>query len=335
MNEAHLLDGYGMTPQLYSLLVTAFITGLGMMLYGIGLLLIRSPRSYVRVIVLISTSLAMIGSAFVFDAAYRWGLVAVAGAGAILSLIATFRTNGLGRILAFRPRYAGLAFLVSGVSVIGISTATADIEEDQFGERLLALEKASSDHPPMRLAETGVFSDAGFPIDVYTAEPRNHGELLRMEKEIMSSFDWNARLIRRHFADDKTNCHGWVFTGGEYWVLGRDVPHILSENGYFRTIYSRPGDLAIYRKGDEVSHTAVVRSTGAQTMVEGKWGWMGVFLHVAEESCYGMNITYYRTNRRNHILDGVSLRNSEAAYSARAPFAPPPNRNRNNAFPAR
>ena len=34
--------------------------------------------------------------------------------------------------------------------------------------------------------------------------------------------------------DPACNCHGWVFTGGRFWVSGEDVPRILEDNGYRR-----------------------------------------------------------------------------------------------------
>ena len=70
----------------------------------------------------------------------------------------------------------------------------------------------------------------------------------------------------------------------------------------------RPGDLAIYRnRMGGVAHTAVVRAVcdDGVPIVEGKWGWMGVFLHRAGDSCYGQDMWYFRSDREGHRLVGL------------------------------
>ena len=65
--------------------------------------------------------------------------------------------------------------------------------------------------------------------------------------------------------------------------------------------------MVIYRAGGPIIHTAVVR-TGAGTdpvLIEGKWGWLGVFLHPPEASWYGRDYTYYRSRRTGHLLAGL------------------------------
>ena len=51
-------------------------------------------------------------------------------------------------------------------------------------------------------------------------------------------------------------------------------------------------------------HTAVVRyvTPGQPVLVEGNWGWMGVFVDEAAKSPYGVGFTYYRTPRPTHQL---------------------------------
>ena len=39
-------------------------------------------------------------------------------------------------------------------------------------------------------------------------------------------------VIQRAPPDERANCHGWVFTGGQYLLSGRSVPAILQGNGY-------------------------------------------------------------------------------------------------------
>src|SRR5205807_1160464 len=78
--------------------------------------------------------------------------------------------------------------------------------------------------------------------------------------------------------DATSNCHGWVFTGGRYWVKGGAVEDILRDNGYRTVEDPRPGDLVVYRDDQgAVSHTGVVSSVGADglVLVESKWSWLG------------------------------------------------------------
>ena len=69
----------------------------------------------------------------------------------------------------------------------------------------------------------------------------------------------------------------------------------------------RPGDLVVYRLGGAVAHTAVVRyvTGGMPVLVEGKWGWAGVFLHPVDKSAYGGSFGYYRSARAGHSLAGI------------------------------
>ena len=39
-------------------------------------------------------------------------------------------------------------------------------------------------------------------------------------------------MIARAKPDATHNCHGWLFTGGRYWVAGDQVEDILADNGY-------------------------------------------------------------------------------------------------------
>ena len=64
-------------------------------------------------------------------------------------------------------------------------------------------------------------------------------------------------------------------------------------------------------------HTAVVRyvADGQPAMVEGKWGWMGVFQHTASDSRWGQHFTFYRSPRPGHLLAGLE----EHSPALRAP----------------
>jgi hypothetical protein len=110
-------------------------------------------------------------------------------------------------------------------------------------------------------------------------------------------------LIRTTPPDPASNCHGWVFTGGRYWVRDSAVDQILADNGYHEVTEPRAGDLIVYRGASgEVAHTGVVRVAGDLVLVEGKWGSMGCYLHAPDQYPYGYSWSFYRSPRRGHLL---------------------------------
>lgn len=218
-----------------------------------------------------------------------------------------------------RPRVAGVVTTVLGVGLIVLCTFQLERDENAEFERNIAyLEQATGFHPPLEPASVACRTDAGTPVTVYTASvQRPHAELIQDERNILAGYDWENRVIHRSPADDESNCHGWVFTGGKYWVVSSDVMTIVTQNGYRRVRVPMPGDLVVYKRDDgSISHTGIVRSVGAVTMVESKWGWMGVYLHAVESSCYGTNYTYYHNpTRSGHQF--AQLNPSDAAPVAR------------------
>jgi hypothetical protein len=111
-----------------------------------------------------------------------------------------------------------------------------------------------------------------------------------------------------------------VFAGGRYWIGPEDVEAILADNGYRTVSDPRPGDLAIYREGTAIAHTGIVRTggPGVPLLIESKWGWMGVFLHRPEDTCYGQQITFYRGARDTHLVAGLSASNPPRTKDAPA-----------------
>ncbi len=125
------------------------------------------------------------------------------------------------------------------------------------------------------------------------------------EEEYLGRQHLTLAAIRTGECGTETNCHGWVFTGGRYWLLGKYVDTILNENNYFAVFRPRPGDVAIFRDVEgTISHSAVVRSTtGGSIVLESKWGGMGRFLHTVEHHPYSESkCVYYRSSRHGHVL---------------------------------
>ena len=139
-------------------------------------------------------------------------------------------------------------------------------------------------------------------------EPRSPDALTPTEEHVLRRFALQGQVVRHEGATNATNCHGWVFTGGRFWLLGTEVETILTDNAYAPVEHPRPGDLAIFRDQRGVNHTSVVRyvTEGWPVLVEGKWGSSGVYLHATDKSCYGTNVTYYRSPRCGHLLTGLA-----------------------------
>lgn len=108
----------------------------------------------------------------------------------------------------------------------------------------------------------------------------------------------------------RTNCHGWVFTLGEFVVLPEYVLPILDDNGYGLVDDPRPGDLIVYRTSRDgvVTHTGVVKMVEyGRILIESKWGRHGCYLHEPKHSIYAdwSRHYYYRSARPGHLLRGL------------------------------
>ncbi|MCE9526262.1 MAG: hypothetical protein K8R36_09440 [Planctomycetales bacterium] len=114
----------------------------------------------------------------------------------------------------------------------------------------------------------------------------------------------SAQSSQAGLDNNRANCHGWVFTGGEY-LLSRDgVERILEDNGYQPCKSPKPGDLIVYRNGDgEILHSGLVKaSLFGGILIESKWGVGGRFVHGPEMQPYGTCYSYYRSSRRGHTV---------------------------------
>jgi hypothetical protein len=171
--------------------------------------------------------------------------------------------------------------------------------------------------PPVELESDYLgTTDFGTPVKLNKViEFRPAAETAFWENSFLVQGNWDSHVIRRVPAEDTCNCHGWVFSGGRYWMNPDDVARILKENGYQLISDPKPGDLAIYYSGssDDIAHTAVVKgSLTDDVLVEGKWGALGVYLHPSRESTYGVNVRFYRSDRKGHVIAGLDRPASSA-----------------------
>jgi hypothetical protein len=126
--------------------------------------------------------------------------------------------------------------------------------------------------------------------------------LAEEERTTLNAEHYHHSIIKIAEPSTRCNCHGWVYFGGRYAVRSRDVGTILSDNRYQVVEQPAVGDLAIYKSGEEITHTALVRVVREDGMVicESKWGPLGVYLHPVDVQPYGTDRQYYRSDRGSH-----------------------------------
>jgi hypothetical protein len=221
------------------------------------------------------------------------------------------------------PRWGAVAACGVGLVVAAAARFDAD-ERAQLEKDALDLELAVG-RPPQRPTDRAhAATDRGTAVVLREPlSPRAADALSDPEEQVLRGAHLDDQVIRHGEPSDLSNCHGWVFTGGRFLLSGEDVELILRENGYAEVAEPHPGDVAVYRQGGAVAHTALVRyvSEGQPVLVEGKWGTMGVFLHPADKSPYGTEYTFHRSPRRGHLLAGLG---GPAPGASAAPAGRPP-----------
>lgn len=178
--------------------------------------------------------------------------------------------------------------------------------------RLLAVSVLSSvgaESPPaiLDLADVPVLTtqavtDKGRGIGLF------HFKMHSTAEDIQGFIEQNERehvqLIRLLAANPASNCHGWVFVGGRYGVRDPEVSLILADHDYVEVTQPGEGDLAIYRRDEQICHSGLVRLLHKQApvLVESKWGPLGVYLHAVAAHPFGGECRFYRSARSGHTL---------------------------------
>jgi hypothetical protein len=309
--------GGQMTEESLYRLIVAFSAGVGLLLVGAMILLLAIRSSWSRSLV----ALASAGSCglipIFFGPPYLaiWSAGAIAFGGLLLAAVGSHYSATACQVLIRvirRPISQAFVLSAAGVALVVGSMIRYSAEEQEVIDRDMAWLSELGAQPPMR-SQAGVpaETDLGRPLDLKApVEARSVGELSQSERRLLNDMRYVEKVLRVAPASDVCNCHGWVFTGGKYWMGPEDVERVLADNGYQPVSDPVPGDLAIYRDSTSITHTAVVCSAvpGQDVLVEGKWGWMGVFMHRVGDSAYGKNYTYYRGSRNGHLVVGLGGR---------------------------
>ena len=297
-------------------LFTFAAAGLGLLLAG-GLNLVfgrGGRRVWLRLVVtLVACGLVVAGLA-----AFTRQELAIRAAGVVFGVLfvatllgSDWFTRQVSSLVTFvrKPAARWSLVAVGGLLLIVGSLFAFDRADDLAAEQTMQnLEMAVGRPPTQPVTGTHATTDRGNQIVLKeTIAPRNPSDLTGPEQKALQGMKFTDQVIRRSGPHDNSNCHGWVFTGGKFWLSPDDVEQIVKENGYTEVHEPQPGDLVLYRQGGSIAHSAVVRyvTEGQPVLVEGKWGTMGVFVHPADKSCYGTEYTFYRSGRPSHLLVGL------------------------------
>jgi hypothetical protein len=300
-----------MSSDAFRELVFAFSTGLGLLVFGLAAIVvgIRSRLAW-GVTALIAAGVAGLGPvAFNSPGLAPIPMAAVVLIVLVVSVLGSRHLASAIAALYHRaasPTGAIVLFLTAGAALMAGSLARHTIAEQADMDRDASLMELTFQIPKtVPVDDVELRTDRGKPIQALAAsETRSAEVIVPAEREVLDLRNFRERIIRSGPASDACNCHGWVFTGGRYWVSTGDVERILAENAYELVSDPQPNDIVIYRNPSGILHTAIVRSAtpGRPILVEGKWGWMGVFIHEVGDSCYGQQYTFYRSRRDGHLL---------------------------------
>lgn len=185
---------------------------------------------------------------------------------------------------------------VVGMSMAGLALAAAQFHAVTAPVMLSARNLGITRSEPV--PGVHALTDLGTEIAVQRlAEPVASGEV---------PDGYEGRLIVAGGAEAASNCHGWVFTDGEFCVDGASVDAILHDNGYVQVDNPRPMDVVVYRDAEGVPvHTGIVKAKGRRgfVLVESKWGQLDVYWHTPEDQRYAEDWEYWRSDRDGHLLE--------------------------------
>jgi hypothetical protein len=280
--------------------VTLIACGLGLLLSGtVNAALHARGRGTRAAVLALSAVVALLVSGSPLAAA----LVAGSAAGGYTLLT---RAADLLRHPWFRWYVVGAA----GFGLAALGAALFPPAEAEAGPRTTLQQEADGTSP--ELADEGdaqARTDRGSPIRlVRPKDPVTSRRMRWLEGQVLGGLIQSGRLVRTGPADVRCNCHGWVFTGGRFWVMWEEVAQVLQENGYTPAAAAAAGDLVVYRdESGVINHTGVVRSAAGEgaVFVESKFCWQGLFVHRVEDTEYGQSYTFYHTERGGHRLAGL------------------------------
>ena len=128
---------------------------------------------------------------------------------------------------------------------------------------LIALEEVANRDLVVKTT-VAAYTDQNFRIPVYV-NLRDHALDADAETMLLKRFKLVGLVTRTAAPDARCNCHGWIFTGGRFWVKGTDVGQVLHDNRYEEVSETRVGDLIVYRDDAGKSFTPAWCERSART----------------------------------------------------------------------
>ena len=194
------------------------------------------------------------------------------------------------------PRKAALAAVVAG-SVVAARWLSSEVLSSRRQTN-----KATFYVEDVIVTDMEAVTDAGTKIPLYHS--RFYGAAVEVSRYIVDMEAEQGQVIELYAENPACNCHGWVFTGGQFALRNFDVSSILRDHAYFEVLQVEANDLAAYFDGDRVTHTGVVRMVDPSGLIllESKWGPYGVYLHPPDRQPFAGKCRYFRTNRASHQL---------------------------------
>jgi hypothetical protein len=295
--------------------ITLVLGGITVLVVGVvwvGVAVSRRGKSGWRTALTLTAVFAACSAAlYAVDESLSLGAAGLAAASLLMALMRTDFPAWLARAAAHPLPQATLVVL-GGLALVacGLYRIDADLQKDlNDSAQVVNAAMGPIDLNPSSVPAARTDRGRSVPLWVPSAGVVENLQTFS-ERDYLSRMQLNAHLIQTGPVDGDYNCHGWVFTGGKYWVRGGLVETILADNGYRETSKPMIGDLCVYRDPQgEVSHTAIVRGLGADGLIllESKWGKLGRYIHTANENhAYSAHTPkYYRTRRGNHVLAGI------------------------------
>lgn len=292
----------------------AICAGFGMFLVGGANLVLRNCGVAFRVAATLSAVIVALAVATILDQPHVIAWTTLLIALGLLPCLLLAHNRFVRRASAL---FATILVAGSGLAVgstMSLLRAEEAAEESALAE--LDLLKGRIPYAPNRHIKAT--TDRGTPIDLKEPNREDGANLTTLETKLIERFALDGKVIRRGPPDERSNCHGWVFTDGRSPISGEQVAIILKENGYFEVEVPEPNDLVIYGSPVSSLHTGIVRyvSEGQPVLVEGKWGIYGEFLHPIDDSPYGTAYTFFRSPRTGHLLAMVNVPDRDARLSA-------------------
>ncbi|GIW83907.1 MAG: hypothetical protein KatS3mg106_420 [Gemmataceae bacterium] len=236
-----------MSESHFTSLFISISAGLSLFLLGITHLVTQRRHVIIR---LLGAATAVLPGTAVLGLIERWdclpAFAAIVGAALLVHSLwgSSLWTRGTVRVihLTHQPWLRSALLAVAGPCLALAGIVQFERREDQIAdavmEEMMLIHGVAGNvqvRDAVAITDRGRHIPLGEPIEVRSPET-----VQAAEKRYLESTRYIDNVILRGFGDDRSNCHGWVFTAGRYLLSGQDVLKILEDNGYQEVSDPRP-----------------------------------------------------------------------------------------------